>query len=82
MPDKKAQLRCGTPPLKFVVGDVLEIPKTVQTVVIVVLGCLTKLHGKASLLKTIAEGTTYTGVRGYGETKWVLTRTHPTSNTN
>lgn len=56
-------LRCGTPPLKFVVGDVLEIPKTVQTVVIAVLGCPMKLHGKASLLKTTAEGTTYTGHR-------------------
>lgn len=54
-------LSCGTPPLKFVVGDILEIPQTVQTIIIVVLGCLTKLHGKASPLKAIAEGTTYTG---------------------
>lgn len=42
----------------------LEIPKIVQTIITVVLGCLTKkVHGKASLLKTIAEGTTYTGHR-------------------
>lgn len=59
----------------------LEIPKTVQTIIIVALGCLTKLHSKASLLKTIAEGTTYTGYRIRRNHKWVLTRKHPTSNT-
>jgi hypothetical protein len=56
-------MRCGTPALKFVVGDILEIPKTVQTIITVLLDCLTKLHGKASLLKTTAEGPTYTGHR-------------------
>lgn len=54
-------LRCGTPALTFVVGDTLEIPRTAQTVITAALGCITKLHVKASLLKTTAEGTTYTG---------------------
>lgn len=47
---KSTTMRCGTPALKFV-GDILEIPQKVQTIITVVLSCLTKLHGKASLLK-------------------------------
>lgn len=63
MPDKKPSTEVWDTSPQICGWRCSGNPQNSTDCCIVVLGCLTKLHSKASLLKTIAEGTTYTGHR-------------------
>lgn len=65
---KRANARCGTPPLKLFTRGVLETPGTIQTVGLALV-CPSELDSKTLLLKTRHRCST-----GYGGIKLVLTR--------